>query len=241
VAVAACLFDLDGVLTSTERLHAWAWKQAFDPLLADRRTGSEACRPFDRSADYRRYVDGRPRLEGVRSFLSSRRITLPEGTPGDPPGAETVHGLANAKNALALRAIAECGVDVYPGSVRFLDAASRAGMSTAVVSASANTMAVLEAAGMTGRFDVIVDGVVAARRALAGKPRPDTYLAAATELHVPPGRAAVIEDALAGVEAGRAGGFGLVIGVARGGDRAGLAAHGATLVVDDLAELVSDR
>jgi beta-phosphoglucomutase family hydrolase len=243
ISITACLFDLDGVLTSTAELHAWAWKETFDAFLAcwALHVGATDFVPFDRSADYRRFVDGKLRDEGVRSFLASRDISLPEGKSSDGLRTWTVRGLSNAKNALFVEAIAKAGVDVYPGSLRFLRAARGAGMQTAVVSASANTKAVLKAASLSDRFDVVVDGNEAAHRHLAGKPEPDTYLAAASDLGTPPARAAVFEDALSGVAAGHAGGFGLVVGVDRGDNGDELRAHGADLVVSDLAELVEER
>lgn len=238
-SISACLFDLDGVLTQTAVLHAEAWKQAFDELLSRRAARSGApFVPFDAVGDYDAYVDGRPRLDGTRAFLDARGIRLPEGTPDDPPSAETVQGVAAHKNALVLALMRERGVAVYPGSLRFLDEARRRSLATAVVSSSANTAAVLQAAGLQGRFSVCVDGNVAAEEHLAGKPAPDTYLAAARRLGVGPGAAAVFEDALVGVEAGRRGGFGLVVGVDRVGQADTLAAHGADVVVADLAELV---
>ncbi len=238
-AISACLFDLDGVLTKTAVLHAAAWKQAFDELLTGlSQTTGEAFVPFDPVKDYDDYVDGRPRLDGTRTFLRARNVQLPEGTPEDPPGSHTLYGVANRKNELVLAMMKTRGVEVYPGSRRFVDEARRLSMSTAVVSSSANAIAVLEAAGLEGLFDALVDGIVAKDAHLAGKPAPDTYLEAARRLDVVPQAAAVFEDALAGVEAGRAGGFGLVVGVDRVGQREELAAHGADVVVADLAELV---
>ncbi len=237
--IRACLFDLDGVLTSTAAVHAAAWKEMFDDFLrawADRE--GAGFRPFDPVGDYDRYVDGRPRADGTRTFLTSRGITLPEGAPDDPAGTWSVQGLSQTKNAIVLRRIAEGGVRPYPGSVAYLRAVREAGLSRAVVSASANCHAVLAAAGLDGKFDTVVDGIVAARDHLPGKPSPDTYLAAARALHVPPGDCAVFEDALAGVEAGRAGGFGWVVGVDRTGQAAELSAHGASVVVGDLADLL---
>lgn len=237
--ISACLFDLDGVLTRTAVLHAAAWKQAFDELLTSRSESTGAVFvPFDAVKDYDDYVDGRPRLDGTRTFLSARNVDLPEGTPGDPPGSHTLYGVANRKNELVLAMMKTRGVEVYPGSRRFLSEARRLSMSTAVVSSSANAVAVLEAAGLEGLYDVLVDGIVAEDGHLAGKPAPDTYLEAARRLDVAPPKAAVFEDALAGVEAGRAGGFGLVVGVDRVGQREQLAAHGSDVVVADLAELV---
>ncbi|MCP2164079.1 beta-phosphoglucomutase family hydrolase [Goodfellowiella coeruleoviolacea] len=238
--VTACLFDLDGVLTATATVHAAAWKEMFDEYLRDRaeRTG-EPFVPFDPVADYDRYVDGRPRADGTRAFLQARGITLPDGAADDPPEAETIQGLSNRKNAIVLRRIHQDGVRAYPGSVRFLHAVTDAGLATAVVSASANCADVLAAAGIADLFDVRVDGVVAAREHLTGKPAPDTFLAAASRLGVAPADAAVFEDALAGVAAGRAGGFGCVVGVDRVGQAEALRQHGADLVVTDLAELLA--
>jgi beta-phosphoglucomutase family hydrolase len=230
---------MDGVLTHTAELHAAAWKQMFDEYLTRRAAaGGEPFVAFDAIADYDRFVDGRPRLDGTREFLRSRGIQLPEGTPADPPGSETVYGLSNRKNDLVLELIREKGVTVYPGSLRFVEEVRRRSLATAVVSSSANTVQVLSAAGLDGIFDEVVDGIVAERERLAGKPSPDTYLAAARGLGVDPSAAAVFEDALAGVEAGRAGGFGLVVGVDRVGQADALAAHGADVVVTDLAELI---
>lgn len=237
--VIACLFDLDGVLTQTAKLHAEAWKTMFDAYLRDRsqRTG-EPFRPFDDVIDYDRYVDGKPRYDGVRSFLESRGIELPEGSPTDAPGAETVRGLGNRKNELVLRLIEERGVETYEGSLRYLRAVKTAGMPCAVVSSSANTQQVLRVAGIESFFAVRIDGVVAEREHLRGKPEPDTFLAGASGLGVEPRAAAVFEDALAGVEAGRAGGFGFVVGVDRTGQAEELKEHGADVVVKDLASML---
>ncbi len=231
--VRACLFDLDGVLTNTAAVHAAAWKATFDELLPPDR-------PFDIGRDYEAYVDGRARADGVRTFLASRGITLPEGTPGDPPTAKTVHGVGNRKNDLLLRLLDERGVEVFDGSVAFLRAARERGLKTAVVSASANTVQVLKAAGIADLFDARIDGVVAAAQGLHGKPAPDTYLAGAAAVGVEPAGATVFEDALAGVEAGKAGHFGYVVGVDRvGGDHgARLRESGADVVVKDLSELL---
>ncbi len=235
----ACLFDLDGVLTRTAEVHAAAWKAMFDDYLRQRaeRTGTPFV-PFDLEADYDTYVDGKPRTDGTDSFLASRGIRLPIGRDDDPPGTETVHGLGNAKNQLVLRKIAEEGVHPIPGSLRYLHAVRDAGLACAVVSSSANCQAVLAAAGMAGMVDVVVDGLFAAHDHLRGKPAPDTYLAASRALKVPPGEATVYEDAVAGVAAGRAGGFGWVVGVDRGGQAAALRAEGADVVVSDLADLL---
>jgi beta-phosphoglucomutase family hydrolase len=241
-SVRACLFDLDGVLTRTATVHAAAWKEMFDGYLRERaaRTGEEFV-PFDPVADYSRYVDGKPRYDGVRSFLTARSIELPEGESSDSPAAETVCGLGNRKNELVLRLIREGGVEVYDGSVRYLEAARDAGLRRAVVSSSANTRDVLVAAGIEGLFEVRIDGVVAEREGLKGKPAPDTFLAGARALDVAPTQAAVFEDALAGVEAGRAGGFACVVGVDRVGQAEALREHGASIVVSDLSELLEDR
>lgn len=239
VPVRACLFDLDGVLTSTARLHAEAWKATFDAFLAGRKSApGERDEPFEIATDYREHVDGRLREDGVRSFLASRHISLPDGSPDDAPGEGSVHALAEAKNERLLRLIDERGVSVYPGSVDLVRASRRAGLRAAVVSASANTIPVLASAGISDLFDVIVDGVVAAERHLAGKPSPQTYLAAAADLGESPRECAVFEDAVAGVQAGKAGGFALVVGVNRDGNRDELLSNGATIVVDDLSELL---
>lgn len=235
----AVLFDLDGVLTKTAEVHAAAWKQMFDEYLRHRaeRDGSELV-PFDRRLDYQRYVDGKPRYDGVRSFLESRDLHLPEGTPDDPPDAETVCGLGNRKNELVQKILASDGVEAYEGSVALLRQVRDQGLRTAVVSSSKNCLAVIRAAGIADQFDRRVDGEVGERLHLAGKPAPDTYLEAAKELGVEPARAVVFEDALSGVESGRAGNFGLVVGVDRNGDADELRDHGADVVVQDLAELL---
>ena len=239
VGISACLFDLDGVLTQTAKIHAAAWKQMFDDFLREwSEAAGEPFRPFDRPTDYDEYVDGKPRLDGVRSFLESRGIALPMGSPTDPPDAETVHGLGTRKNELVLELIREQGVEPYEGSVRFVEAARDQGLRRAVVSASTNCRDVLRAAGIEHLFEVRVDGTVAEREGLAGKPAPDTFLAAAQAFGVEPGAAAVFEDALAGVEAGRAGAFGWVVGVDRTGQAEALRRRGADVVVQDLAELL---
>ncbi len=240
--VTACLFDLDGVLTNTAAVHAKAWKEMFDDYLRERagRDGGDFV-AFDVRHDYGRYVDGKQRADGVRSFLASRHITLPDGGDDDPPGAETVHGLGNRKNVLLLERITSDGVEVFPGSVRYLEAARSAGLRRAVVSSSANTAEVLAVTGLDRYVEVRIDGLSAREGGLRGKPAPDTFLAAARLLGVAPERAAVFEDALAGVEAGRAGGFGAVIGVNRLDQAAALADHGATTVVDDLADLLEGK
>ena len=239
--VTACLFDLDGVLTQTAKVHDRAWKQTFDTYLRERaqRTG-ETFQEFDAVRDYDEYVDGRPRYDGVRSFLQSRGITLPEGSPDDPPDAETICGIGNRKNALVLELIKKDGVEAYEGSVRYVRAAGDAGLHRAVVSSSANARDVLRAAGIIDLFETIVDGKVADEQHLHGKPAPDAFLAGARALGVEPAQATVFEDALAGVQAGRAGKFGFVIGVDRVGQADALREHGADVVVTDLAELLPD-
>ncbi len=234
-AITACLFDLDGVLTPTEKIHARAWKQMFDAYLKERDPGQA---PFDLHDDYDEYVDGRPRYEGVQAFLRSRGIELPRGTPEDPPDAETIDGLGNRKNELVQKLIDEEGVDPYEGSMRFVRAAREAGLRCAVVSSSANAKAVLHSAGYDGCFDAVIDGAVADRDELKGKPAPDTFLAGARALDVAPDHAAVFEDALVGVQAGHAGKFGFVVGVNRADQAEALREHGADTVVDDLADLL---
>jgi beta-phosphoglucomutase family hydrolase len=237
--VSACLFDLDGVLTKTAKVHAAAWKEMFDAYLRQRaaRTG-EPFVPFDEVAEYDQYVDGKPRYDGVQSFLASRGIELPRGEPDDPPQSETVDGLGNRKNEIALRLIREHGVEPYEGSVRYVHAAKAAGLRRAVVSSSTNCRDVLVAARIEDLFEVRIDGVTAEREELRGKPAPDTFLAGARALGVEPARAAVFEDALAGVAAGGAGGFGFVVGVDRVGQADALREHGADVVVSDLGDLL---
>jgi beta-phosphoglucomutase family hydrolase len=232
--VTTCLFDLDGVLTDTASVHRAAWKQMFDAFLAGRDQP-----PFTED-DYADYVDGKPRADGVRDFLASRGITLPEGQADDPPGAETVHGLGNRKNDLLLERIHRDGVRVYDGSRRYLEQAKDAGLRRIVVSSSANTKDVLQVTGLAALVEGRVDGVTLQQEGLRGKPAPDSFLAGARLAGVPPEQAAVFEDALAGVEAGRAGGFGCVVGINRLGaaHAAGLREHGAAVVVDDLSELL---
>jgi beta-phosphoglucomutase family hydrolase len=234
----AVLFDLDGVLTDTARVHAEAWKRMFDGFLRSWAQGHDLpFREFAYEADYLPYVDGKPRYDGVRSFLASRGIVLPEGGPEDPPEAVTVHGLGNRKNVLVHELLAE-GVEPYAGSVALVHQLHGDGIRTAVVSSSANCAAVLDAAGIADLFEARVDGVVARELGLPGKPAPDTYLEAARRLDAPAPRAVVVEDAISGVQSGRNGGFGLVIGVDREGNPEALREHGADLVVADLAELV---
>ena len=235
--ISACLFDLDGVLTRTAELHREAWKQTFDAFL--RKRDGENFQPFTEH-DYTAYVDGRPRADGVREFLASRGITLPEGDPDDGGDAATVTGLGNRKNELVLWLIDERGVNPYPGSVRYLQAAKNAGKKIGVVTSSANGANVLDAAKLTPFVQARIDGKVLKRDNLRGKPAPDSFLAGAKALGVAPANAAVFEDALAGVEAGKAGGFGYVVGVNRANQAHALRAHGADVVVDDLADLLGD-
>jgi beta-phosphoglucomutase family hydrolase len=235
--IRACLFDMDGVLTRTATVHMAAWKRTFDQFLRATQPGQ----PEFTQDDYNEYVDGKPRLDGVRDFLASRGITLPEGSAGDPGDALTVNGLGTRKNELLLRELDEHGVEVYPGSRRYLEAAKAAGLATAVVTASANGQQVVDAAGFGDLLDARVDGLVAQREHLHGKPAPDTFLAGARALGVDPAQAAVFEDALAGVAAGRAGEFGFVVGVDRVGHADQLRAHGADVVVTDLDELLDGR
>ena len=240
--IIACLFDLDGVLTRTASIHAAAWKQMFDEFLRGRseRTG-EPFVPFDAGDDYDAYVDGKPRLDGTRGFLLSRGIDLPEGDPSDPSAAPTVNGLSNRKNEMVLRLFDEGHIEVFDDSVSYVRAVRAAGLATAVVSSSANTAQVLDAVGIADLFDARIDGVVAAERHLAGKPAPDTFIAGAAAIGAGPATAAVFEDALAGVEAGRAGGFALVVGVDRVGQADELRRHGADVVVSDLSELMEQE
>jgi len=235
----AWLFDLDGVLTDTASVHAAAWKETFDELLTRRAGVGAPWTPFDPVADYEQFVDGKPRLDGVRSFLASRDMHFDEGEPGDAPDCETVNGVGRRKNELVLQKLSSGGVAAFPGSVTLVGALRAAGKRLAVVSASENCSAVLEAAGIADLFDVQVDGQVASKYGLAGKPSPDTYLYAARQLGVEPGRAAVVEDAPAGVASGRAGNFALVVGVSRGATPSELLRSGADVVVSDLSELLS--
>lgn len=236
--IRACLFDLNGVLTSTARLHEEAWMQTFDAYLRQR-DGAEFV-PFT-ATDYVEHVDGRPRADGVRDFLASRDITLPEGQPDDPPAAETVNGLGNRKNDLLQSIIADRGIAPYPGSVRYLDAVRAAGLGIGVVTSSANAESVLDAAGLTAYVQTRIDGLTITEQDLRGKPAPDSYLAGAKALGVTPAEAAVFEDALAGVQAGRAGQFGHVVGVDRAHQADALREHGADVVVDDLADLLENQ
>jgi beta-phosphoglucomutase family hydrolase len=233
-SIRACLFDLDGVLTRTATVHMAAWKRTFDGFLQAHEPGSAEFSQLD----YNRFVDGKPRADGVRDFLASRGITLPEGSPDDPADAATVQGIAARKNELVLAELEEHGVEVYPGSVDYLRAVKAAGLATAVVTASANGEQVIGVAGFADLIDTRIDGVVAARDHLRGKPQPDTFLAGARALGVEPSEAVVFEDALSGVAAGRAGKFGYVVGVDRVGQAEGLAEQGADVVVQDLSELL---
>jgi beta-phosphoglucomutase family hydrolase len=235
----AVLFDLDGVLTDTARVHAACWKRMFDDFLRQRAADNdEPFRPFDIASDYKQYVDGKLRYDGVRSFLKSREIDLPYGHPDSPPNRKTICGLGNLKDQMVKEALEWGGVEAYEGSVAFVHYLRGQGIKTAVVSASSNCEAILKAAGIADLFDVRVDGEVAVRLKLAGKPAPDTFLKAAEELSVEPKRAVVVEDAISGVQAGRDGGFGLVIGVDRKGDAEALRQNGADIVVADLGELL---
>jgi beta-phosphoglucomutase family hydrolase len=237
--VRACLFDLDGVLTDTASVHTKAWKAMFDAYLSQRaKSTGEKFVPFDEAADYRRYVDGKKREDGVRSFLSSRGIKLPEGSPDDPDGVDTVYGLGNRKNDMFQKVLHEDGVKVFDGSRRYLEAASAAGLGIAVVSSSANTRDVLEITGLDRFVQQRVDGITLRDEHIPGKPAPDSYLRGAQLLDVPADAAAVFEDALSGVQAGRAGKFGFVVGVDRVGQAEDLRHNGADVVVTDLAELL---
>lgn len=237
----AVLFDLDGVLTLTMKIHATSWKRMFDAYLQERSSRlSEIHQPFDIATDYKSYVDGRLRYDGVRAFLASRGITLPEGSPEDKPSTETICGLGNRKDLLVQDIIAADGVEVLEGSLAVVHRVRSLGLKTAVVSASKNCETILRAAKIVDLFDCVVDGNVAARHDLPGKPAPDTFLSAAEALGVAPQSAVVVEDAISGVQAGRAGGFGLVIGIDHHGDKRLLKENGADIVVEDLAEILDD-
>jgi beta-phosphoglucomutase family hydrolase len=238
-AIRGCLFDLDGVLTKTAKVHDAAWAEMFDDFLRERsRQTGEPFVPFDPVGDYDEYIDGKPRADGTRSFLAARGIELPDGREDDPPGTQSVYGLGNRKNQIVLAKIRSDGVEAYEGSVRYVRAVRDAGLPRAVVSSSTNCRDVLAAAHIEDLFEKRIDGIVAERDHLRGKPAPDTYLAGARALGLEPGAAAVFEDALAGVEAGRAGNFGFVVGVDRVGQAAALSEHGADTVVKDLGELL---
>lgn len=240
--ITALLFDMDGVLTQTATVHDRAWKQTFDEYLHQRSQATgEPFQEFDSDADYDEFVDGKPRYDGVRSFLASRGITLPEGSPGDAPDSETVCGIGNRKNDLLQEIITRDGVQAYDGSVAYVKAARDAGLRRAVVSSSANTADVLRAAGIDDLFEARIDGNTIDERHLKGKPAPDTFLAGAQALGVDAAHAVVFEDALAGVQAGHDGGFGFVVGVDRVGQADALRRHGASVVVSDLSELLSNR
>lgn len=236
--ITACLFDLDGVLTQTAKVHNAAWKQMFDEFLRER--DGEDFTPFDPHHDYDTYVDGKPRQDGVRDFLASRHINLPDGDPDDPPGAKTVFGLGNRKNVELLQRIDRDGVEVYPGSVEYLKAAQEAGLHRIVVSSSANTEQVLDVTGLSQYIEGRVDGVTLREQNLRGKPAPDPFLAGAKLAGVEPAAAAVFEDALSGVQSGRAGNFGYVVGVDRVGQADALRSHGADVVVQDLVDLLEE-
>jgi beta-phosphoglucomutase family hydrolase len=236
--VEAVVFDMDGVVTDTASVHAAAWKRMFDEYLERRaQQADEPFVPFDPGDDYRRYIDGKPRSDGVRDFLAARRITLPEGDPGDPPAAETVHGLGNRKNGYFLDHLDKHGADAYPSTIELVRALRSQGVGTGIISASRNMTKVLDGAGVADLFEVKVDGVVADELGLPGKPDPAVFLEAAKRMGTHPSRAAVVEDALAGVEAARNGGFAVVVGVDRTGHPDDLRAAGADLVVGDLAEI----
>lgn len=233
--IRACLFDLDGVITDTASVHAASWKEVFDALL-QRREG-DGFHPFAADTDYRKFVDGRPRADGVRCFLASRGIELPDGSPDDPPALDTVHGLGRTKNSLFEARIRAEGAEVYQDTMAYLGTARDQGLLTAVVTSSANCGEVLRAARVETLFDAWIDGVVAASRNLRGKPYPDTFLAAARDLGQHPNQCAVFEDAQAGMDAGRSGHFGWVVGVDRTGQADALYAHGADVVVKNLRDL----
>ncbi|MBA2508722.1 MAG: beta-phosphoglucomutase family hydrolase [Nocardioidaceae bacterium] len=237
--VKVCLFDLDGVITDTAAVHSAAWAEMFDAYLQERAERDDEKFVAFSSDDYIAHVDGKRREDGVRDFLTARDIQLPDGSPGDSPDVETVHGLGTRKNEIVHRRIREDGVVVFDGSVDYVRACRDAGLATAVVSSSANAEEVLQVSGIRDLFDVIVDGKVSGELGLPGKPAPDTFVHGGRELGVEPDEAAVYEDALVGVEAGRAGGFAIVVGVDRVGQGAALKAHGADVVVTDLAELRS--
>ncbi len=235
----AVLFDLDGVLTDTAKVHASCWKKMFDDFLQRHAAAvNKPFRPFDIQNDYMPYVDGKPRYEGVSSFLKSRHIDLPYGSPDSPSHEESVCGLGNRKSDMIQDILASEGVDAYEGSIALVHKLRRDGIKTAVVSSSQNCEPVLRAAGILDLFDTRVDGQVAVQLNLPGKPAPDTFLWAARELGVQPERAVVVEDAISGVEAGRSGSFGLVVGVDRGAGAQALSEKGADIVVTDLAELL---
>ncbi len=240
LGIRACLFDMDGVLTQTAKVHAAAWKEMFDAYLRQRSDADGSpFAPFDIETDYVKYVDGKLRQDGVRSFLESRGITLPEGEPDDSGEMETVHGLGARKNARVGEIIKTEGVETFPDAIALLQAVRAVGIKTAVVSASKNTPEVLQVTGIGHMFDYVMHGGIAGEMGLPGKPAPDTFVAAAEALGETPASCAVLEDAIAGVKAGKAGGFGYVIGVDRVGQREALLENGADIVLSDLAELVA--
>ena len=241
-AIQVCLFDLDGVLTQTAKVHAQAWKQAFDAFLRENATKTNASFvPFDEIKDYEEYVDGKPREDGVRDFLASRKITLPEGEPDDAADKATVYGVGNGKNEIFNKLLEKGGLEPFEGSVRYVHAARKAGLRCAVVSSSANTHAILKAVQLEDQFEAVVDGNDVREQHLHGKPAPDSFLAGAKALGVEPAHAVVFEDALAGVAAGRAGKFGYVVGVDRLDQAEQLRQHGADVVVEDLGDLLGKR
>lgn len=230
----ACLFDMDGVLTATAELHRLAWRETFDAVLRELGRGDES---FTED-DYFAYVDGRPRSDGVRTFLQSRQINLPEGAPDDPSDVHTVHGIGRRKNEVLWRLLEQHGVRVYPGSHRYLEAVRSAGLPIGVVTSSANGEEILAATGLRELVSTVIDGKVIERGGLRGKPEPDSFIAGARALGLEPSGVAIFEDALSGVQAGRAGGFGCVVGVDRNGQEDVLRDNGADVVVHDLAELL---
>lgn len=235
----AVLFDMDGVLTMTMKIHAACWKRMFDDYLRQRTTShGQVFRPFEVATDYKAYVDGKLRYDGVQAFLASRGIELPYGSPEDGSTQETVCGLGNRKDRMLNELIATDGVEILDGAVELVCRIRKAGLKTAVVSASKNCEKILGAASLTNLFDTVVDGNVAARLGLRGKPAPDTFLEAARELKAEPSRTVVVEDAIAGVAAGRSGAFGFIIGVDHHGDKTVLLKHGADIVVESLLELL---
>jgi beta-phosphoglucomutase family hydrolase len=235
----AVLFDLDGVITMTAKVHAKCWQQMFDEYLGKRaKEREEPFQPFDSDRDYRLYVDGMPRVDGVRSFLASRDITLEEGTVDSPPDSDTVYGLGNRKNVLIHQVLQTDGVEVFQGTLDWITYLHEVGIRTAVVSSSKNCEAILKVAGISDLFEVRVDGVIAGERSLPGKPAPDTFLEGAREMGVTAQRSVVVEDAIVGVQAGRAGEFGLVIGVDRHGEANQLKENGADIVVQCLSEMI---
>lgn len=233
----AFIFDLDGVVTDTAKIHADAWKKTFDDYLKKRASDKDPFVPFDVKLDYARYVDGMPRYDGVKNFLESRGITLPYGSPEDPPDKETICGIGNKKNQIFQKYLEKDSIHVYDSTIELIKSLRENNIRTAIVSSSKNCKTVLELVNITDLFDVKVDGVDSRKLGLKGKPAPDIFLTAAEKLDTLPSRSIVVEDALSGVEAGRSGGFGLVVGVDRAGQAETLKNHGADVVVSDLAEL----